>query len=89
VSIQRSLVENDHVVEALATNRADDALHVRSLPRRARRRQNFFDPNDFLCAKLAAEDAVAVLQQVPRDLFKRKSLAALLAGPLGGGARSR
>jgi hypothetical protein len=28
VPVQRGLVENVHVVEALATNRADDALHV-------------------------------------------------------------
>ena len=33
VPVQGSLVENDDVVGALAANRADDALHVRSLPR--------------------------------------------------------
>jgi hypothetical protein len=33
VPVQGSLVENDHVVEALAANRADDAFHVGTLPR--------------------------------------------------------
>ena len=74
--VQRGLVENDRVVEALAANRTDDAFHVGTLPRRARRRQNFFDPHGFhIFAKLTAEDAVAVSQEVPRDLFKRKGLA--------------
>src|SRR6266851_2454080 len=76
------------MVEALAANRADDALHVGSLPRRARRRQNFLDSHGFhILAKLSAEDAVAVPQEVPRDLFKRECFAQLLPGPLGGGMR--
>src|SRR6185369_594776 len=33
VAIQTRLTKNDHVVEVLAANRADDALHVGSLPR--------------------------------------------------------
>ena len=88
MSVECSLVENDHMVEALATNRADDALHVGSLPWRAWRRQNFLDPHGFhIPAKLTAEDTVAVSEEVPGDLFKRKCLAKLLPGPLGGGMR--
>ena len=30
--VQASFVENDHVIEALTTNRADDTFHVSSLP---------------------------------------------------------
>ena len=44
VPVQCSLVENDDVVEALAANRADDAFHVGTLPRRSRRRQTSLIP---------------------------------------------
>ncbi len=47
VPIQTGLVENDDVVQALAANGADDALHVGALPRRSRRRQHFLNPHDF------------------------------------------
>jgi hypothetical protein len=30
VPVQGSLVENDHVIEALAPNRADEAFHISS-----------------------------------------------------------
>ena len=33
-------VYDDHVIEALASDRADDALHMRVLPRRSRCRSN-------------------------------------------------
>jgi hypothetical protein len=76
VTIQTGLVEDDHVIEALSPKRPNQALDVGPLPGRARRRQNFFDPHRFhILAKLTAEDADAVSQQVPRDLFKRKCLA--------------
>ncbi len=37
--VKRSFVEDDHVVQALAANRTNHALHVSSLPGRARRRE--------------------------------------------------
>jgi len=37
-----------------------------------------------LAAELVAEDFVAVAQQIPRDLLKRKRLPQLLRGPLRG-----
>jgi hypothetical protein len=84
VPVQRSLVEDDHVIEALAANRADDAFHVGSLPWRARRRKDFLDSHGFdTLRKLTAEDAVVVPQQVTRDLLKGKGLPELLRGPLG------
>src|SRR5260370_7640958 len=76
------------MVEALAATRTDDTLHIGSLPWRTRRRQNFLDPHGLhVLPKFTAEDAVAVSQQVPRDLFKRKCLAKLLPRPLRGGMR--
>src|SRR5215475_10102379 len=71
------------MVEALPANRADDTLHIGSLPGRTRRRQNFLDPHGLhVLPKFPAEDAIAVSQQVPRDLFKRKCRAELLPRPL-------
>src|SRR4051794_20149587 len=40
---QTSLVENDHVIEAFATNCANDPFDIRTLPWRAWRRQHLFD----------------------------------------------
>ena len=64
--VQRSLVENDHVVEALATNRADDALHVGPLPRGSGRRQNFLNPHmsvDGLAIRRECLDHVIVFNE--------------------------
>jgi hypothetical protein len=56
------------VIEALPLNRADDALHVGSLPRGSRRRQNFLDPHGLhILAKLAAEDAQLALNHAKRS----------------------
>src|SRR5260370_16825969 len=83
-NVANSLVENDHVVEALAANCADDAFHVGTLPRGSLRRQNFLDSHGFhIFRKLTAIDSVAVPKQVPRDLLKGKGLPELLRGPLG------
>ena len=37
------LVQNDHVVQTLAANGADDPFNERTLPRRTGRRQNLVD----------------------------------------------
>ena len=82
--VQGSLIENDHVVEALAANRTDDAFHVATLPRGSRCRQNFRDSHGFYISReLIAEDPVAVSKQVTRNLLKGKGLPELLRGPLG------
>ena len=63
--VQQSLVENDHVVEALAAQRADHALGVRVLKRRVVLRHDLLESE---CAddplELVAVDRVAVAQQV-------------------------
>ena len=51
------------MVEALAANRADDTLHVSTLPRGSWCRKNFLDSHSFhVLPKLTAEDPVAVSQ---------------------------
>ena len=49
VAAQRPLVRHDDVIEALAPQGADQALHGRILPRRTRRRQDFVEVHR-LCA---------------------------------------
>src|SRR5512145_554997 len=42
---QMPLAENDDMLEALASHRADEPLGERVLPRAVRRRENFTDPH--------------------------------------------
>ena len=44
---QMTLVEDDNVIEAFASDRADDALSIRILPRRTRCGDDFVDPHSF------------------------------------------
>jgi hypothetical protein len=76
VPVQGSFVENDHVIEALAANRADDTFNVCSLPWRSRRAQ--YLPHSQLCqllAQLGSEYSVPVPKQIFRRLIKWKRLA--------------
>src|SRR5215470_17533888 len=73
------------MVQALAPNRANDPFHIRSLPGRARGRQHFFDVHvSHPFSEVLAKDAVAVAQQVARDMVKRKGFSQLLTRPLSG-----
>src|SRR5271167_2413316 len=72
------------MIEALTPNGTNHPLHVRSLPRRARRGQHFMDAHvSHLFSELKAEDSIAVAQQVTRELVKGKGLPQLLSCPLG------
>ena len=78
-------MEHNHMIEALATNGSNHPLHIGSLPRRARCRQNFADAHvSHLFSEVIAEDSIAVAQQVARELGKGKGLPQLLSGPLRG-----
>src|SRR5260370_19687984 len=84
VRIQTGLVENDHVVDALAPNRTDHSFDVGPLPRRTRRREHFFDAQmPDLLGEIGSEDAIPIAQQISRHLLKREGLLQLLSGPLG------
>ena len=79
-----TLVENDDVVEALATNRADEALNIGRLPRRAVCSQHLLDTHvlDSLLEKRTV-DAVAISNHEPRYCVIGKRLYDLLSRPLG------
>src|SRR5215469_10344114 len=83
VAVQGSLVENDHVIEALAANRPDDAFHVSALPWRSRRAERLFrSQSGHLPAELGSKDPVLVTEQILRRLVEGKCLPQLLRRPL-------
>src|SRR5271165_90286 len=72
------------MIEALAPNRTNHPLYIRSLPRGSRRRQHFMDAHvSHLFSEVKAEDSIAVAQQVTRELVKGKGFPQLLSCPLG------
>ena|SRR5215469_9091872 len=78
-------MQHDHMIEALTTNGSNHSLYIGSLPRRARRRQNFTDAYiSHLFSEVVAEDRIAVAQQVAGTLGKGKCLPQLLPRPLRG-----
>jgi hypothetical protein len=84
-SSEMSLVEDDHVVQALAADRPDDAFDVRILPRRAQggadgREAERFDG----AAERRVEGRVAVVEEESRAGVVKEALAELLLGPRGG-----
>jgi hypothetical protein len=80
--VQRSFVEDGHVVRTLAGNRTNHALHVSSLPERARLRGYFLSTRVLhLPAEVCPEDFIPIVQQVLRNLSKGEGLARLLWRP--------
>ena len=79
---QMSLIEDDHVIQALATNRADQPLDVRILPRRAVRDDDFFDAQVFdALTEIQAVDSVVIPNHETRCLVERKRFDDLLGRP--------
>ena len=74
------------MVEALPPDRADEALHVRILPRCPRRSEHLRDSDSgHAVAERALIHRIAVSEQVLRGGFPRKCLHDLLSRPLCGG----
>src|SRR4051812_2475588 len=81
---QGLLMEDDHVIQALAANRADDSFHIGALPGRTRCGQHLLDSHRLhLLDEVMAEDPVAISQQVTRSAVPRKRFPELMSGPLG------
>lgn len=82
-SPERRFVEDDHVIEALAADRADQALHVGFLPGRPRRRKHLLHAYVLdLLRKIVAKDSVAISQEITRCRVPREPVAELLGCPL-------
>lgn len=81
---QVALVENHHVVQAIAPDTTDDPLHVRILPRAARSRDHFFDEKTVhAVAKSLTVDSISIAKQMLRCSIPWKGLDHLLPYPLG------
>lgn len=82
VPVKAAFVEYDDVVQALAANGSDDPLDISTLPRRAWRGQDLFDPHGLnLMNEVLPKDPIAVPQQVTWRCVPWKSLSKLLNGP--------
>ena len=84
-----SLAEDEHVIQALAPDRPDEALREGILPWAVRGREDFLDPQALHAApKRLAVDLVAVAEEVGRRGVVREGVHDLLGGPVGGGMLS-
>ena len=76
------------MVQTFSADRADDALHVSSLPGSAWCAKDFLDVHDGdLVAELLAINLVAISQQISRCCIERKGFEHLLRGPFRGRMR--
>src|SRR5262245_33592526 len=74
------------MVQTFSANRTDEAFDVRSLPRRPRSAEHFFDIHyRDLVAELLAIDSISIAQQISRRRIKRKGFEHLLRRPFSGG----
>ena len=77
-----ALIENDHVIQTLSPDRADNSLDIRILPGRARRRDNLFNTQALYPGpKPLTIDTIAIAQQVAWSRVEGKSCHDLLSSP--------
>ncbi len=78
-----ALVQDDHVVQALAADAPDQPFHVGILPWALRGDHNFCDPHvSHPLPKRGAVDPVPIMEEIPRGLIPRKGVHDLLRCPL-------
>ena len=77
-----SLVQDDHVIQAFATDTPDEPLNVWILPRAAGGGYHFFDSQvPHPLPKGGAVDTVPIVQEIPRSLVPWERVNDLLGGP--------
>jgi hypothetical protein len=83
---QMALGDNDDVVQALASHRANEPLGERVLPGAVRGRDDFTDPHPLdALAKRVPVDAVATAEKITRRRIVPERVDELPGGPGGGG----
>ena len=83
---QVSFTEDEHVIQTLPPDRADEALREGILPWAVRGREDFLDPQALHAApKRLAVDLVAVVEEIGWCGVVREGVHDLLGGPVGGG----
>ena len=82
---QMPLAEHDHMIEAFASDRADQSFSVTVLPRRSRRCRSVANAYRANAArKCLAVNTVAITNEVVRHRFPPAGLADLPGDPFGG-----
>jgi hypothetical protein len=85
-----SLAEDEHVIQALAPDRPDDALRERILPGAVWRREDLLDPHGrHPVPELRAIDVVTISEEVRRRGLVREGVHELLSRPGGNGMTRR
>ena len=77
--------EYDHVIQALTSDRADEALDVGVLLRRSRCRDDLMDLHRADRRRDVREYGIAIVQQVPRRVILAEGVPELLGRPCGRG----
>ena len=80
---QSGFIQDDHAIETLASDGADDPLRVRVLPRGTRGGAELLDAHATRRARERGKRVVAIVNEVGRGSVFRKGLAELLRGPTG------
>src|SRR5262245_36990178 len=81
---QMLLAKDNHMIQTLASDRADEPLHIWSLPRTVRRSDYFLNLYPFHPAsKLRSVDRISIPEQISRRGVIGKCFDDLLSGPLG------
>jgi hypothetical protein len=82
---QMTLIDDDQVIQTLASDTTDDPFGKRILERRPRSRDHLFDPHPFNAVlEILTVNAVTIAQQVFGSLIVGKGLDDLLRRPFGG-----
>jgi hypothetical protein len=81
-----SFAEDEHVIQAFASDRSDEPFRERILPRAMRRREHLLDLHALQAVpKLLAVDAISVAEEIGRCGVVWKGVHDLLSGPGSGG----
>jgi hypothetical protein len=88
VALQRALVQHNDVIEALASEAANQALNERILPGTTRRRQHYFDAHLLHgTPRIGSVNGITIPDDEARRGVPRPRFAELLSGPRRGGVR--
>jgi len=78
---QADFIQDDHMIETLASNGADDAFRVRVLPRGTWCGEDLMDAHSDRRLSDPCERLITITNEIPRGFIPRKRLAELLGGP--------
>lgn len=85
-AVQVPRVDDEHVIQTLAPDRADEPLRERVLPRALRRREHFVDAHAlYAMPELLTVDLVTIPEEIGGSGIVREGVDELLGRPGGGG----